>query len=57
MKVIVIKEEDILQLMVNLEIKKFRLTGGQHVEEQVYRHFNYVVVNWLHEHGSSYPNP
>jgi hypothetical protein len=56
MKVIVIKEEDIKQLMSNLEIKKFRLVGGQLAEEEIHRQFNYVIVNWLHEHGSSYPN-
>ena len=56
MKVIVVSENDITQLMENLEFEKLKLKRTQLPEEQIYRHFNYVVVNWLHEHGSSWPN-
>ncbi len=56
MKVIVIGEDDIKQLMENLEFEKLKMNRSQLPEEQIYRHFNYVVVEWLHQHGSSYPN-
>ncbi len=55
MKVIAIKEEDIQKLMDSLELCKFRFTRSQQPEEQIYRHFTYLVVGWFHKQGSNYP--
>lgn len=56
MKVIVIKEKDIQTLMKRLELQKFRLRGSQKPEDEIHRHFHYIVCSWLQEQGSSYPN-
>ncbi len=55
MKVIVVEEKDIRQLISDLEFEKLKLNRTQLPEEQIHRRFNYIVVNWAHEHGSSYP--
>lgn len=57
MKVIIIEEKDIKALMERLELQKYRLTG--HLKEpadEMHRRFHYVVVSWVQEQGSSYPN-
>ncbi len=55
MKVIVINEEDIQKLMDSLQVCKFQFTRSQLPEEQIYRHFNCLVVEWFHKQGSNYP--
>ncbi len=57
MKVIVVEEKDISQLMENLDFEKLKMSRSQLPEEQIHRHFRYVVVKWIHEHGSNYPAP
>ncbi len=56
MKALIISEKDVKTLMSDLEIAKFQLSESQSPTEDIYRHFNYIVVAWLHEQGSSYPN-
>lgn len=56
MKVIVINERDIKQLIDSLKLEKMELSGTQLTEGEIHRRFHYIVVNWVQEHGSSYPN-
>jgi len=56
MKVIVIEEKDIKSLMEQLELEKFRMMGHREPVDEMYRHFHYIVCNWVQEQGSSYPN-
>jgi len=56
MKMIVIEEKDVRALVERLELEKFRLTGHQKPVDEIHRRFHHVVVTWLQEQGSSYPN-
>lgn len=61
MRVILVEEKDIRTLMERLELEKFQCRDRYTSEElreamQMHRHFHYVVVSWLQEQGSSYPN-
>lgn len=56
MRAIIIEEKDIKALMERLELKKLQLRGTQTPEDEIHRHFHFVVCGWLQEQGSSYPN-
>ena len=51
MKALIIKEKDIEVLRDRLKLVKFTQTRYQQPVEEIYRHFNYVVENWLREQG------
>lgn len=56
MKVILIKEEEVKHLIDMLELKKLKLGGQQYPVDEIHRQFHYLVVNWFHDQGSSYPH-
>ena len=42
---------DIKVLEERLELKKMRLRGLQLPEDEMYRHFNYIIQDWFREQG------
>ncbi len=51
MKALIIKEKDVEILRDRLKLEKFRQSEHQNPVEEIYRHFNYVIENWLKEQG------
>ena len=51
MKALIIQEKDIKVLRDRLKLEKFQQSRHQKPVEEIYRHFNYVIENWLTEQG------
>ncbi len=59
MKALIIEEKDVQALMakLELELERFQLEkDAMRPIDALHRRFHYVIVNWLHEQGSSYPH-
>lgn len=51
MKALIIEEKEIEHLFERLKLENYKLQGHMNPEDEIFRHYNYVLRTWLAEQG------